>query len=249
MVIRRAPKGSGSLLSRRRLLDGNDKSLLAILQLAILALSGLSLLFSVFLTLRVNAIVTRRPTFAQLTNGETLYISERDRNYRHPEVIRKTVNDWTLLTFNWDGTLPGSDEPDEGVGVPESRARVPFSMSVAALMLEPDFGAATLRLFAEELVPSGVFTGDLRQVVTIEYLSEPRQIAEGRWQVDMLATRRLIDRRDGASQPLAFNRTFTLQAVEIPQSPLGAEASLVEQLVYDTLGAGLQITDIAPYTP
>jgi hypothetical protein len=43
--------------------------------------------------------------------------------------------------------------------------------------------------------------------------------------------------------------TQYLRAVEIPQSPLGDEASRVEQLVYDTLGAGLQIVDIVPFDP
>ena len=242
-------KGSDSLLSRQRLLDGNNKSLLAILQLAILGFSGVTLLFVMFLTVRVNRIVNRQPTFVQLTNGETVYMSERERNYRRPEVIRQVVNDWTILSFNWDGTLPGSDEPDEGVAVDGVRGQVPFSVSIASFLLEPEFGSEMLQLFATEIVPSGVFNGELRQVMTIEHISDPRQIAEGRWEVDIVSTRRLLDRRNGSQQAIPWNRTYTLQAVEIPSSPLGEAASRVEQLVYDTQSSGLQIIDIVPFDP
>jgi len=242
-------KGSDSLLSRQRLLDGNNKSLLAILQLAILGFSSVTLLFVMFLTVRVNRIVNRQPTFVQLTNGETVYMSERERNYRRPEVIRQVVNDWTILSFNWDGTLPGSDEPDEGVAVDGVRGRVPFSVSIASFLLEPELGSEMLQLFATEIVPSGVFNGELRQVITIEHISDPRQIAEGRWEVDIVSTRRLLDRRNGSQQAIPWNRTYTLQAVEIPSSPLGEAASRVEQLVYDTQSSGLQIIDIVPFDP
>lgn len=242
-------KDSESLLSSQRLLDGNNKSLLAILQLAILGFSSVTLLFVMFLTVRVNRIVNRQPTFVQLTNGESVYASERERNYRRPEVIRQVVSDWTLLSFNWDGTLPGSDEPDEGVAVDGVRGRVPFSVSIASFLLEPELGSEMLQLFATEIVPSGVFNGELRQVITIEHISDPRQIAEGRWEVDIVSTRRLLDRRDGSQQAIPWNRTYTLQAVEIPSSPLGEAASRVEQLVYDTQGSGLQIIDIVPFDP
>lgn len=242
-------KGSDSFLSRQRLLDGNNKSLLAILQLMILGFSGISLLFTMFLTVRVNRIVSRQPTFVQLTNGDTVYMSERERNYRRPEVIRRVVNDWTMLSFNWDGTLPGSDEPDEGVAVDGVRGRVPFSVSIANFLLEPELGSEMLQTFATEIVPGGVFNGELRQIITIEDISDPRQIAEGRWEVDIVSTRRLLDRRDGSQRAIPWNRTYTLQAVEIPSSPLGEDASSVEQLVYDTMGAGLQITNIVPFDP
>ncbi|MBD2426983.1 hypothetical protein [Phormidium sp. FACHB-1136] len=242
-------KGSEHGLSRQRLLDGNNKSLLALLQLAILGFSSVTLVFILFLTVRVNRIVNRQPTFVQLTNGDTVYISERERNYRRPEVIRQVVNDWTMLSFNWDGTLPGTDEPDEGVAVEGVRGRVPFSVSIASFLLEPELGSEMLQLFATEIVPSGVFTGELRQVITIEDISDPRQIADGRWEVDIVSTRRLLDRRNGSQRAIPWNRTYTLQAVEIPNSPLGDEASRVEQLVYDTLGAGLQIVDIVPFDP
>ncbi|NES97947.1 MAG: hypothetical protein F6K32_22605 [Desertifilum sp. SIO1I2] len=242
-------KQSDAFLSHQRLLDGDNKSLLAVLQLCILGSSALILLTQLFLLTRMNQIVSRRPTFVQLTNGEAIAVTERERHFRNPELIRKTVSDWIYLSFNWDGVVPGTQEPDSGVAVQGSRQRVPFGMSIASYLLEPAFATEALKLMAEEIVPNEVFNGDVRQVITIDLISEPRQIAPGRWQVDVQATRNLIDRRTGARQPILFNRTFALRTVEIPQSPLGSDAPLVEQLIYQTMSAGLQITDITPYDP
>jgi hypothetical protein len=247
MVLKIGRAKQPKMFTRKKFLDGDNKDLLAVLQLAILGASGLILLFQVFLAFRMNAIATRRPTFAQLVNGDAIYISERQRKFRTPEVVRKVVKDWTILTFNWEGIIPGTTEPDKGVGVVGSNRKVPFTMSIASVLMEPEFATATLKQMAEEIVPNDVFSGAVRQVTTIHYVSEPRQLAEGRWQVDVVATRRLISKRTGATIPIAFNKTFTLRAVEIPSSPLGNDASLVERLIYSTMAAGLQITDITPY--
>jgi hypothetical protein len=237
------------VFTRKKFLDGDNKDLLAVLQLAILGSSLFILLVQIFLAFRMNAIANRRPTFAQLVNGESVYISERQRNFRSVETVRKVVKDWLLLTFNWEGVIPGTTEPDKGVGVAGSKRKVPFTTSVASVLLEPKFATSMLKQMAEEIVPSEVFSGGVRSITTIHYLSEPRQLTEWRWQVDVVATRRLMDKRTGAVELIPFNRTFTMQAVEIPKSPLGDNASLVEKLVYSTMASGLQITDIAPYDP
>jgi hypothetical protein len=89
----------------------------------------------------------------------------------------------------------------------------------------------------------------MRSVIVISHLSEPRQIAPGRWELDMVATRVLIDRTSGESKQIAFNRTFTVESVEIPRSPLGSNAPIVEQKIYQMRSAGLQITQITPFNP
>jgi hypothetical protein len=67
--------------------------------------------------------------------------------------------------------------------------------------------------------------------------------------VDLVATRVLIDRTTGKDERIPFNRTFTLQAVEVPRSPLGADAPLVERKIYEMRAAGLQITRIVEFNP
>ena len=229
------------------LLNTDSKNFLALLQLSILGLQILIFLFIVVIAKRQNELANRRTTMAQLVNGDTIYISEKDRNWRYPQVIQKLVSDWTMLTFNWEVNTTGTDKPDEGVKV-DGNKRVPANTWFASVLLEDDFAEAALKEIAQ-LIPADVFAGRIRSVVDIKYISEPRHIAEGRWQVDMISTRILMDRMTGKSERLPFNRTFTLEAVEIPRSPLGSNASLVEQKIYEIRATGLQITNIVPFEP
>lgn len=240
--------GRFKALNQTNLLTVESKNLLALLQMGILGTQLLLLLGLLFLAAKQNVLANRRPTMAQLVNGETVYISEQDRNFRYPQVLRKVVSDWTTLTFNWEGTLAGTDQRDEGVLIKAAKKKVPLNTWFASVMLEPTFAEASLKELAN-LVPSTVFTGKTRAVTVINYLSEPRQLAPSKWQVDLVATRMVLDRQTGASERLPFNRTFTLQAVEIPRSPLGENAPLVERKIYDLRAAGVQITDITPYDP
>ena len=131
-------------------------------------------------------------------------------------MIQKVVSDWTTLTFNWDEKIPGTNEPDQGVRVGNNKW-IPTNAWFASLLLESEFAKASL-LKVAELVPPALFSGQIRSTTIISYLSEPREIRPGEWEVDLVATRVLIDRTTGKDERIPFNRTFTLQAVEIPRS-------------------------------
>jgi hypothetical protein len=224
-----------------------SKNLLAICFLCLTAFNSLIFLLILFTAFRVNKMAERKTTFAQLLNGETIYISEQDRNWRYPGVIQKVVSDWTTLTFNWDDKLTGTNQPDQGIQVGK-KGRIPTTAWFASLLLEPEFAKASLPKIAE-LVPTSVFTGQLRSTTIISYLSEPRAIRLGEWEIDMVATRILVDRTTGRDERIPFNRTFTVQAVEIPRSPLGKDAPLVEQKIYEMRSSGLQIIRIVEFNP
>ncbi|MGA7933371.1 MAG: hypothetical protein WCA35_07480 [Kovacikia sp.] len=170
-------------------------------------------------------------------------------------VIQKVVSEWTTLTFNWDEKIPGTNEPDQGVRVGNNK-RIPTNAWFASLLLESEFAKASLPKVAE-LVPPALFSGQIRSTTIVSYLSEPREIRPGEWEVDLVATRVLIDRTTGKDERIPFNRTFTLQAVEVPrsrsvsvgESPLGADAPLVERKIYEMRAAGLQITRIVEFNP
>lgn len=223
------------------------KNLLAVCFIGLTLFNSLIFVLTLFTAFRVNRIAERQTTFAQLVNGETIYVSEQERHWRYPSVIQKVVSDWTTLTFNWDDKIPGSDESDQGIQV-DNNKRIPTNAWFASLLLEPEFAKAALPKIAE-LVPPTVFSGQIRSTVIISYLSEPREIRPGEWELDMVATRVLIDRTTGKDERISFNRTFTLQAVEIPRSPLGDDAPLVEQKVYEMRAAGLEITRMVEFKP
>ena len=69
----------------------------------------------------------------------------------------------------------------------------------------------------------------------------------GEWEVDMVATRVLVNLPGGADEEINFNRTFRLKAVDIP-SPQSNDNSALEQQLYEIRSAGLEITKISEFT-
>lgn len=224
-----------------------SRSILVLCFLLLTAFNGLTLIFVMFSAFKINKVAERKVTFAQLVNGQTLAVTEKKRYWRYQSVIHKVVSDWTTLTFSWDDQLAGSNKTDPGVSV-GSNSTVTTNSWFASLLLEPEFGKVSLQEIAK-LTPSSVFTGQTRSVAIVSYLSDAREIRQGEWEVDVVSTRLLINRTTGQEERIPFNRTFTLKAVEISQSPLGKDAPLVEQKIYEIRSAGLEITKIVAFTP
>jgi len=99
------------------------------------------------------------------------------------------------------------------------------------------------------LVQSIIFSGKVRSTIIFSFLSEPREIRPGEWEVDMIATRLIVDRSLGKDERIPFNRTFRIKAVEIQMAPLGDQASAFEQKVYEIRSAGLEINKITEFNP
>lgn len=223
-----------------------QKNVLAICGLALLGLSLLNTVGLMFIASRQNSLANRETTQVQLVNGSTFYVSERDRLFRYPQVIQKFISNWITLTFNWDGKVPGSAEPDKGIKV--GSGQITSAANAATLMMEPRFAEAS-KPFLAELTPRAVFDGQVRSTTIVRYVSEPRQTSIATWDVDVLAERLEVDRRTGESKSYPLNWTFTVKAVEIPKSALGPDASFVDQKVYEFRSSGLEISAMVPYKP
>jgi len=223
-----------------------QRNLLATCVLVLLVLTAINTLGLLFVASRQNALANRRTTQVQLVNGTTFYISEEDRLFRYPQVIQRFVTNWLTLTFNWDGKIPGTNQPDGGIKA--GNGRITTAANAATLMMEPRFAEASKPLIAD-LTPAGVFTGVTRSTTVVRYVSEPRQTAIGTWDIDVLAERIEVNRQTGENQSYPLNWTFTVKAVEIPKSPLGNDASLIEQKVYEIRSSGLEIVQMSPFKP
>lgn len=222
------------------------KNWLALCFVILTAINFVTLILHLFIASRMNSLASLRTTQVQLINGQTYYVSERETWFRYPSVIQNFVKTWAELTFNWDSKLPGTNETDSGIKV--NSKRVPTSTYFASLLMEPEFGKASLDKIAD-LVPSTVFSGQVRSTIIISFLSEPREIRPGEWEIDMIATRLMVDRSLGKDERIPFNRTFRIKAVEIQTAPLGDQASAFEQKVYEIRSAGLEINKITEFNP
>lgn len=233
---------------RRPKLLLDSKDILPLCFIGLTTFSLISFLFILFLSFKVNQLAARKTTFVQLVNGRALVISEQDYLYRHPEVIKNTVRQWVNLTFNWDGVIPETKELDKGRDVGKGK-RITTNAYIGSFLIQSGkqgFREATLQALAE-ITPSRVFGGQVRSKIIISYLSTPREIKIGEWEVDMVATRVLVN-LSGTDEEISFNRTFTLQAVDIPDTPV-SDTSALERQLYEIRSAGLEIKKISEFTP
>ena len=233
---------------RRPKLLLDSKDILPLCFIGLTTFSLISFLFLLFLSFKVNQLAARKTTFVQLVNGRALVISEQHYLYRHPEVVKNTVRQWANLTFNWDGVIPGTKELDKGRDIGKGK-RVTTNAYIASFLIqsgESGFRNAVLQELAQ-ITPARVFNGQVRSKIIISYLSAPRQVKMGEWEVDMVATRVLVNLAGGADEEINFNRTFKLQAVDIP-FPQSNDTSALEQQLYEIRSAGLEITKISEFT-
>ena len=223
-----------------------------ILPFCFLILTGftaLNFLLLFFLSFRVNQLAQRKTTFVQMINGQAVAIAEQEQLYRHPEVIKNTVRQWATLTFDWDGKVLGTQDLDRGYEIGGNK-KVTTGAYFAAFLLQPGaqgFRGAFLKNLAE-ITPSEVFTGKLRSKLIISYISQPRQIRQGEWEVDFVSTRILMYLGKGKDEEIDFNRTVVLRATDIPDPPQGA-ASPLDYRVYELRLAGLEIVKMSEFSP
>ncbi|MEM9088679.1 MAG: hypothetical protein AAGC93_08035 [Cyanobacteria bacterium P01_F01_bin.53] len=186
------------------------------------------------------------PTLVQQVDGKAFTVRPADYLYREPEVIRRVVSDWATMTFTW-GSLPGNkaQKADEGVEVSGGQ-RVPSSAWAASFLIAPDFRDQFLQTLSNDIIPEGVFSGEVSAVLVPQQISPPQELEEGRWQVDLIATRMIFDASNPAGTTIPFNRRFYLRAIEPPRKPLEEGATSQQKVVYQSLESGLQIEEIRP---
>jgi hypothetical protein len=188
------------------------------------------------------------PTLVQQVDGHAFSVRPADHSYREPEVIRRFVSDWAVMTFTW-GKLPGDQKKtvDEGMAIAGNK-RVSTAAWEASFALAPDFRDAFLHQLATDVIPDGVFDGKVSAVLVPQQVSPPQTAGEGRWQVDLIATRILFDDANPAGTTIPFNRRIFVRAVEPARQPLIQDASEYQRVVYRMLEGGIQIEEIRPLT-
>jgi hypothetical protein len=232
--------------SKRLRIDSTD-----ILPLAFAGLSAGVILLSagtIWLAISFSKLSAQKPpTLVQQVDGKAFTVRPAAYTYREPEVIRRTVSDWAVMTFTW-GKPPGADNSqiDEGKAISAKRERIPTSAWEASFLLAPDFRDSFLQQLATDIVPQDVFKGQVAAVLVPQNFSTPEVAGEGRWQVNLIATRIVFDDANPAGRSLSFNRTFFVRAIPPPQNPLPSAANDYQRIVYSLLERGVQIEEIRP---
>lgn len=237
-------------LTRKSKLPRLDSSDILPLAFAGLSIGVLILSLALFwLAVSFSRLANQKPpTLVQQVDGRAFSVRPAEYTYREPEVIRRFVSEWAVMTFTW-GKLPGDQRRtvDEGVEI-EGNKRISTAAWEASFALAPDFRDAFLQQLATEVIPTGVFDGKVSAVLVPQQVSPPQVVGESRWQVDLIATRIIFDDTNPSGVTIPFNRRIYLRAVEPARQPLIQNASEYQRVVYRMLEGGVQIEEIRPIT-
>ena len=187
-------------------------------------------------------------TTVQLCDGQTLYAQKRFSKEREDAVIQDFAQKWVSLTWSWDGFSPGTKHKDPGVKAANG-SPVPMTAWAASYMMNSDFAVGFLNELSEK-IPQGVFNGQYSATVNFRYVSAPRQIKPGIWDVDLISERIIFDEYNRQQlKPIPFNKTLRLSAVPIAYSPLKDNANALTKTLYSMKAQGLEIQTLLDYKP
>lgn len=191
------------------------------------------------------------PSLVQLVDGRAIQTAPQGHLERTPETIRRFLNETMTLMFSWSGTLPPetveeakSPKPDSGVLVQNKQMRgnrVTTATWEASFALAEDFRKPFVEKLAT-LTPDSVFDKKgTKGLLVIRRIGEPQAIAPGKWKVAVIANLILFSSQDRVGSAIPFNKEVFVAATTPPTQPLAEKADGLEQIVYRTRQAGLEI--------
>jgi hypothetical protein len=226
-----------------------------IISLAGFSMAALSLLFQFLNYGAISVLNKKQLALVQLSSGEMISARAVDPGERSDEVIRKFISDTFIKMFNWDGIVQAFNEKgepitkqDAGVEVGKinnkSNSRVTSKAYDAAFALSENggFRAAFLKKLAS-ITPTSIFNGDTQVSLIPRFISQPRQLRDGKWEIDFIGTLVTFERSDNSGKGITFNKTITLSSISNPEY-IPANTSELAKKIYATRRAGLEITEI-----
>ena len=216
-------------------------------------LSGLCLLF-IFANYGATSAVskhTKGTTLIQMSDGTRTIGSFAEPNFRTDAVITNFVGNSMIRLFTWDGILRIQKDGqfiqsvDKGteIDVGNRTKKIPTDVWEAAFTLseEQDFRASFLRKLAET-VPEAIFSNRGTVVLVTNYISKPRKIDQGKWEVDIVANLVTFNTERSKSRGVEFNKTVTVRSIDVPTNP--PKVNDISEKIYQAKTQGLEIVQI-----
>lgn len=235
------------LLNTKRRLDSSD--ILPLFAVGTLALQVLNLFLSSGSTLGVWSLAHKpAPAMVQLLDGHSVAMEPLDHNARSPELIRQFVETSLGLMFKWNTALPASQEsednsPPQDPGVAIEGKRITTVSWQASAVFSENFRTPFLEEMAR-LTPQEIFGGNTQGLLNFTSISDPKPIAAGKWQVDIVANLMIYDAAHPVGRSIPFNKSIFIQAVEPATDPLPESSTPIQKAIYQMRQDGLEIIEI-----
>ena len=188
----------------------------------------------------IRKLANSTRTSVQLNNGQTVITEAKPGYYRSPVVIKEFCQQWYNLMLGWD-TSQNPVKLDRNI-------EIPANTYAASQMMSLELQTSFLTEF-ETLIKKTASQEKktIQSSPRITYISEPIEVGEGKWKVNIVANWIIFD-SSGSRQlnNLTFNKTLTLESSVIPTKTLSEENDL--QLLINSLRtSGLEITAIEEF--
>lgn len=189
---------------------------------------------------------SKAPTLVEISNGESIRVSPISSKERSKEAITYFVGQTMMGLLSWNA-VPKNDEsyPLKKLkldsGVQAGANKITTNTWATGFALSEDFRAPFLQEISK-LTPPDIFNGSTQSILEISLLSEPKKLREGRWSIDMIAELIIFKSGNILGQPIRFNKTIFVKAIDTPILPKGS--SDFQQIAYRVRKAGLEVYKI-----
>ena len=173
------------------------------------------------------------PTLVQTLDGRSIQVTAQGSDERTPEAIEA----YTYRVLTQLFTATGVIRDSQGRLVEDRQFAVdgrPIATGAwaASHALSSDFTRPAMLKEIAEISPSQVFEDERQTEVHLEILnlSDPKPVGEGAWQVDVVATRTVVQQGIETDR-YAFNKSVFIRAIEpyrLPQTPTATHLAMFE---------------------
>ena len=174
-----------------------------------------------------------QPTLVQTLDGRSIQVTSQGSNDRTPEAIKSYTYRVLTQLFAATGVIPDN----QGRLVEDRQFTVdgrPITTGAwaASHALSSDFPRPAMLEGIADITPSQVFEDERQTEVHLEILnlSEPKPVGEGAWQVDVVATRTVIQ-QGMETDRFPFNKSVFIRAIEpyqLPETPTATHLAMFE---------------------
>jgi hypothetical protein len=208
---------------------------------------NLFLLFSLLIA-TVKVANRPEPRLVQLLDGRSVLTEPTANRERSPETIRLFTNNVLSMLFTWNAVTQAPDaagviqtSTDQGVDVGGTRATTKSWQ--ASFALSEDFRGSFLEAVGK-MTPDEVFQAKAQSVFNIQTISDPIEVGDGEWVVEVVANLIIFDQKAPRGRAIPFNKEILIRAIDPPSDPLAKDATPIQQAVYQVRSAGLEITEM-----
>jgi hypothetical protein len=215
--------------------ENKKTSILPLLAVGTFGLHILSLLLLLFHSSMIQALQKQLTpqSLVQLVDGRAITGDPQATHERHPETIRRFVGETMTLMLTWSQQQP-----------PQTIWQI--TSQLLANNLRSQFQAEITNLN-----PTGQLANINRQteyVLVIERISQPTQIAEGKWQVEMFAHHLNFSPANNLGTATEFNKQILVRTIDEPAAVLPNQPSPWHLAAYRLGEARLEIYQICEIT-